>query len=114
MATAVILGRVRALGDGGFRPRPTHPSFLSILHMHRILIRPLFTPAYSRTFTSTGLRSMPSSNESAVNRSGLTPTESKALPEREPSDEEKKIIASVSEVRLRHLFNCDAAKWLMG
>ncbi|KAL8291773.1 hypothetical protein RQP46_002031 [Phenoliferia psychrophenolica] len=41
---------------------------------------------------------MPSSNENAVNRAGLTPTESKALPTREPTAEEKKIIDHISEL----------------
>ncbi|KAK4704082.1 hypothetical protein P7C70_g2129, partial [Phenoliferia sp. Uapishka_3] len=41
---------------------------------------------------------MPSSNENAVNAAGLTPTESKALPTRTPSAEEKKIIDAISEL----------------
>ena len=41
---------------------------------------------------------MPSSNENAINRSGLSAVESKKLAMRTPSAEEKKIVDAISTV----------------
>jgi hypothetical protein len=54
---------------------------------------------FTRTFATTPRLNMPSSDPTKLNAAGLTPDQSKALPKRQPTAEEEKILTHIKTVR---------------